>query len=69
MTNKEKIKILREALEFYAKPSAWGIDKPGAMTSIDPYDQEDYSHQEVGVTVRGGKRARQALKEVEGILK
>ena len=58
---------LRQGLELYAKVGVWGIDKVGAMTAIDPSDHEDIFHQEIGITTRGGKLARQILKEVEDV--
>jgi hypothetical protein len=56
---------LIEALEFYAKPSNYGINKPSECTSIDPSDHDELFSQEIGITLRGGKRARQVLKEVK----
>jgi len=56
---------LRQGLELYAKIGAWGIDQVGAMTAIDPSDHEDIFHQEIGITTRGGKLARQILREVD----
>lgn len=60
-TQEHRIDKLKEALEFYAKPSSWGIDSPGRNTSIDPFDHElvqDFKGD------RGGKKAREALKEL-----
>jgi hypothetical protein len=47
---------LRECVEFYADEKHWGIGFVGEMTCIDPVDYKDN---------RGGKRARQALKELD----
>ena len=59
---KEKLRIAKEALEFYASIGVWGIDIPGRTTAIDPSDQEYCNG--VG-QIRGGKRARQVLKDIE----
>jgi hypothetical protein len=54
-------KLLKETLEFYAKPSTWGIDKPGNKTSVDPVDH-DYIDNPKFEDIRGGKKARNVLK-------
>jgi len=57
----------KEALElirFYGNISAWGTDRAGHETAIDPCDQEEFFHV-VGITTRGGKRARDFLKKHE----
>lgn len=51
----ERCKKLREALEFYAEIGHWGVHTSTGNTSIDPCDYED---------MRGGKRAREVLKEI-----
>ena len=56
-----KVEKLKKALEFYAKPSVWGTDTPYMETSIDPCDQEYLN----AYGTRGGKLARQILKEIE----
>jgi hypothetical protein len=61
----EREKILRECIEFYAKKSVWGIAMPSDLTSIDPCDVEEVFHQEIGITNRGGKKARDTLKKLE----
>jgi len=59
--DKEKIEKLKKVLSFYAKPSVWGTDTPCMETSIDPCDQEYLD----AYGTRGGKLARQILKEIE----
>ena len=59
---------LVEALEFYSKIEVWGTDMPNTRTAIDPCDQEEVKlgeHCSIATDVRGGKRARQALSDLE----
>jgi len=60
---KERLKDAESVIKFYATPSVWGISSPSDMTSIDPCDVGDFFHQEIGVTSRGGKRAREYFKK------
>jgi hypothetical protein len=60
---KERLKDAESVIKFYATPSVWGIASPSDMTSIDPCDVGDFFHQEIGVTSRGGKRAREYFKK------
>lgn len=60
---KTRIKEAEEALKFYCDPGHWGINKPGATTSIDPCDQEHYDDEYSNYGIRGGKRAREYFKK------
>ena len=60
---KERSKEAENVIQFYAKPSVWGIASPSDMTSIDPCDVGDFFHQEIGITSRGGKKAREYLEK------
>jgi hypothetical protein len=60
---KERLKDADSVIEFYATPSVWGIASPSDMTSIDPCDVGDFFHQEIGITSRGGKKAREYFKK------
>jgi hypothetical protein len=60
----EREKILRACVEFYARKSVWGIAMPSDLTSIDPCDVEEFFHQEIGIMHRGGKKARETLKQL-----
>lgn len=56
-------------IEFYADTRHYGVDKSGLATSIDPCDHEDIFHQEIGITARGGKRARETLEKLKRVNK
>jgi len=60
---RERLREAENVIQFYAKPSAWGIASPSDMTSIDPCDVGDFFHQEIGITRRGGKKAREYFKK------
>jgi predicted nuclease with TOPRIM domain len=60
---KERLKDAENVIEFYAKTSVWGIGLPSEQTSIDPCDVENLFHQEIGITSRGGKKAREYFKK------
>lgn len=62
----KKLEIAKEALEFYAEPGVWGIAGPGERVSVDPCDWQKIEVGEMRqLDMRGGKRARQALKQIE----
>lgn len=63
-TQEHRIAIAKECLEFYSRPSSWGIDKPGANTSIDPCDQECLENEHTISDIRGGKKAREAIRKI-----
>ena len=63
---KSKLKEAVEALKFYADPGHWGTDKPGLQTSIDPCDQVNFNDDYSNYGIRGGKKAREFLKSLEG---
>lgn len=63
----ETIRILKEALEFYADVESWNLIHP----NHDKKDAKTINNSDlVFDTFRsfGGKRAREALKKVEGII-
>ena len=65
-----KIKILKEALEKYARPLNWVMSESeeGDFTETSSDDQEYVFHSDDNVkTITGGKWAREALKKCEGL--
>ena len=59
---KKQNEIMREALSFYANDINWNETEPGFLDRID---SDDYSKVNLPIGYVGGKRARQALKDVD----
>lgn len=63
-SQEDKINEMLDVLEFYAKPSTWGIDAPSVQSSVDPSDQELVENDHRAYGVRGGRRAREIIKRL-----
>jgi hypothetical protein len=56
------MKVMREALEFYANPYSWGCGESAANGTIDDSDLSECSN---AMSDNGGKRAREALGRIK----
>lgn len=64
---KEKVRVLREALEFYANWGNW--ERGGIISKYDHIEMKGdfaYYDKQYDSEVVGGKRAREALEQTKG---